>query len=149
MNYGEHLKKHEESIARHDEVQQRSVEDRLIALRVSCEEAEQIIHSVVQPEMEKLEAALCEAGKKCVLKLSKRRFIEIVAEFEIVIEIEAGELHSQLKFEADPQSKTFIVLHQDQRLRHGKKQATHLYGDVTPDLVSTCCGEFIRLAFPA
>lgn len=148
MNYDDHLKRHEDALARQEQQQIQSGSEKLIALKVSCEEAQEIIRSIIQPELRKLEDALVNAGKKCTLKTSKRRFVVIDAEFEIVIEIEAGDLRSQLKFEADPETKTFLILHQDPRIHRGKHRDTQIYSRITPELVAKTCGDFLKLAFP-
>lgn len=149
MDYAAHLRKHEDALARQEQQKMQSASEKLIALKMACEEAQHIIHSVIQPELRKLEDALLIAGKPCLLKTSKRRFLAIEAEFEIVIEIEAGELRPLLKFEADPATKTFTILHQDPRIKGGKQRDMQLYSMITPMLVENLCSEFVHMSFPA
>ncbi|GAA5124499.1 hypothetical protein GCM10023212_24480 [Luteolibacter yonseiensis] len=147
MDYQSHLKAHSARQEAEASRRRQSDADRLIALRVSCEDAEKIIREIIEPELEKMRAAIETAGRECTLKVSRRKVHDISSEFEIEINIRS--VKRTLHFQAKPQDRAFMVSHYDSgNAFDGSLELTFLYSDITTAFVLKKCEEFMRAAFP-
>lgn len=147
MSYEDHLKKHSEKEIQDRANLEKQWEDEKTALRVACVGAEKIIHEVIFPELEKLQAAIEAAGKPCTLKISKKKIKRIEADFEVEISLD-HRITDKLVFTADPQDKTFSGFILTGASSDNTPIFISPYTKITTKIVTAMCERFLMRAFP-
>lgn len=153
MDYNEHLDRYQ---AKQRELAQEAEERKqrqLVALQECFSEADQIIHAVILPELDRLRAAL--VAHEIPAKLTVSRDVSDLSpdstfdvEIELREDIHPGNPRRGIVFTAIPHGKYFTVKKITSRDLNGKPSTTEMkFAEATADRVKDICGRFLAQAF--